>query len=165
MKPVAKVGIVFAGYIIAVAVAMLVLRVYVAATSSADRQTYGAMFAFGDDLLFLAVLGIAAIPATGAALYFLRSRRAFWVGLSVTALAVACTAVMAVVLFLGSRSGGGWAAIAPLRILVAPLFALFFLLAAAFAPMRSVRLRLLGASAIEMVAFVCVAFMWWHSRR
>ena len=67
MRPAAKAGIVVAGYVAAVAVASLVLRVYIAATSGPDRQTYGGMYAFGDSLLFLGVAGVAAIPATGAA--------------------------------------------------------------------------------------------------
>ena len=47
MRPAAKAGIVIAGYVAAVAVASLVLRVYIATTSGADRQTYGGMYAFG----------------------------------------------------------------------------------------------------------------------
>jgi len=36
------------------------------------------MYAFGDSVLFLGVLGVAAIPATGTALFFLRPRQGFW---------------------------------------------------------------------------------------
>jgi hypothetical protein len=53
----------------------------------------------------------------------------------------------------------------PLRILVAPLLALFFLLAGLFAPTRSARLCLASAAAIEVVAFVAVAGTWWVSGR
>lgn len=170
-RPAAKVGVIAAGYAIAVVIAMLVLRVYVAATSSVDRQASSGMSAFGDSLLFLAVLGVASIPATGAALFFLRSSRAFWRVLSVASLIIACTALMALTLSFGSSSAGAgtrlqaWGMVAPLRILAAPLLALFFLLSGLFAPTRSARLCLLGASAIEIVAFVSVAFTWWHSTR
>ena len=54
MKPVAKAGLVAIGYVAALAVALLVVGMYVARTSGPDRQSYGAMFAFGDSLLFLA---------------------------------------------------------------------------------------------------------------
>jgi len=63
-KPAAKLGIVAAGYVVALAIAALVTSVYVASTSGPDRQTYGGMYAFGDSVLFLGVFGVAAIPAT-----------------------------------------------------------------------------------------------------
>jgi len=53
----------------------------------------------------------------------------------------------------------------PLRILVAPLLALFFLLCGLFAPTRSARLCLASAAAIEVVAFVSVAATWWAGGR
>src|SRR5678816_4927434 len=130
VRPVAKAGIVVAGYVAAVAVASLVLRVYIAATSGADRQTYGGMYAFGDSLLFLGVAGVAAIPATGTALFFLRSHRGFWRVLSAGGLGTAATAILASGLFLAMRSANGhgalqsWAMLTPLRILVAPMLSL-----------------------------------------
>jgi len=169
-KPVAKMGVIAAGYCIAVVIAMLVVRVYIGATSSVDRQGAGGMSAFGDSLVFLAALGVAAIPATGAALFVLRSRPAFWRALSVGALIVACTALLALVLSVESARIAGtrlqvWGMAAPLRILIAPLLALFFLLSGLFAPTRSARLRLIGAAAIERIAFVAVALLWWRSSR
>src|SRR5207245_11279463 len=71
MRPLVKVGLVGAGYIGAFALASAVVTAYVAATSGPDRQNYGAMFAFGDDLLFLGVFGVAAVVPSGAALFFL----------------------------------------------------------------------------------------------
>lgn len=171
MRPVAKVGIVVAGYVAAVAVASLVLRIYIAATSGPDRQTDGGMYAFGDSLLFLGVAGVAAIPATGAALYSLRSHRGFWRVLSIGGLATAATAILASVLFHAMRSTTGHGVLqslamaTPLRILVAPLLALFFLLCGLFAPTRSARLCLASAAAIEVVAFVSVAGTWWAGGR
>src|SRR5438034_10033264 len=95
MRPLVKVGLVGAGYIGAFALASAVVTAYVGATSGPDRQNYGAMFAFGDDLLFLGVFGVAAVVPSGAALFFLRPYRSFWRVLSVTALVVATTAVAA----------------------------------------------------------------------
>jgi hypothetical protein len=169
LRPAAKVGVVAAGYGVAFAIAALVLSVYVAATSGPDRQTSSGMFAFGDSLVFLAVLGVASVPATGAALFFLRSRPAFWRVLSIGSLIVACTAVAAVVLAVASASPGAsprlqwWSVIVPLRILAAPLLALFFLLSGLFAPSRGARIGLLSASVVEFISFVCVAFSWWRS--
>jgi hypothetical protein len=170
LGPAAKVGVVMAGYVLAVAIAALVVRLYVAATSGVDRQLYAGMSAFGDSLVFLAALGVAAVPTTGAALYFLRSRRAFWVVLSAVSVIVACTAIVSVALLVGSTAVAArtalpsWSMLAPLRILVAPVLAVFSLLAAVFAQTRSSRLWLLGASATEIVSFAVVAVTWWGSR-
>ena len=167
LRPAAKIGIVAAGYVVAFGIATLVLSIYVAATSGPDRVTSSGMYAFGDSLVFLAVLGVAAVPATGAGLFFLRSRRTFWLVLSAGAVVVACTALVALVLAVGPTSlrMQTWAMLAPLRVLVAPLLALFFLLSAIFAPIRSARVGLLIASAIEAVSFAIVAFTWLLSSR
>ena len=171
MRPAAKAGIVVSGYVAAVIVASIIVRVYIAATSGPDRQTYGGMYAFGDSLLFLGVAGVAAIPVTGAALFFLRSHRGFWRILSIGGLGTAATAILASGLFLAVRSATGhgvlqsWAMLTPLRILVAPLLALFFLLAGLVAPTRSARISLASAAAVEIVAFVSVAYTWWVSGR
>lgn len=168
MRPAAKAGLVALGYVAAVAVAWLVLRIYVAATSDIDRQTYGGMSAFGDSLVFLAAFGLAAVPAAGAGLYFLRPRRAFWVALSVASLAVASTSLVAFLLYLVPIPVArpvlrSWVQLSPLRILAAPLFALFFLLSGLFAPTRSARLSLFVAGTVETVVFVSVAFTWFYS--
>ncbi len=171
MRPLVKVGLVGAGYIGAFALASAVVTAYVAATSGPDRQNYGAMFAFGDDLLFLGVFGVAAVVPSGAALFFLRPYRSFWRVLSVTALVVATTAVAAFFDDLAWRgsdarsAANAWSALASLRILIAPLFALAFLLSAVMAPSRSSRLALLVATAIEASVFAWVAFIWFHPFR
>jgi hypothetical protein len=166
MRPFAKAGFVAIGYIAAFAIAWLIVGIYVAATSSPDRQ--GGMSAFGDSLLFFAVFGLAAVPATGAALFFLRTRPAFWVTLSVLSLAVASTNLAACLTYVAPTAFDSgpllhsWSALATLRILVAPLFALFFLLSGLFAPNRSARISLLAASTIEVAVFASVAFTLFH---
>jgi hypothetical protein len=171
MRPAAKAGIVVAGYVAAVAAAAVVVRIYVTATSGLDRQAYGGMYAFGDSLLFLGVAGVAAVPATGAALFFLRARRGFWRVLSIGGLVTAATGILASVLFLATRAATGrgalqsWSMLTPLRILAAPMLALFFLLAGLFAPTRAARACLASAAAIELVAFAPVAYTWWTAGR
>src|SRR5882724_11785698 len=90
-----KVASVLGGYVVAFLIASAGVAIYVAATNGADRQTYGAMYDFGDSLLFLAVFGVAAVVPGGAALFFLRPYRGFWRALSVAALVIATTAVAA----------------------------------------------------------------------
>lgn len=168
MRPIAKAGLVAIGYIAAFAIALLVVSSYVAATSGPDRQSSSGMYAFGDSLLFLAAFGLAAVPATSAALFFLRPRRAFWVTLSVASLAVASTSLAAVLIYVApmafdSRSLlHSWSAFATLRILVAPLFAIFFALSGLFAPNRSARISLMAGATIEMAGFAYVAFTWFR---
>ena len=159
MKALAKVGLVGAGYISAVAIATAVVAVYIAATQGPDRRDYAAMFDFGDSLLFLGVFGLAAVLPTGAALFFLRPYRRFWRLLSIVALVMAATALAAFVAMLAWRAAGGrsgasaWAALASLRILVAPVFGLAFAVSAVFAPSRNPRLALLAATAAEALVF------------
>src|SRR5262249_10185139 len=84
--------------------------IYIASTSGPDRQTYGAMYDFGDSILFLAVLAVAAVPATGAALFFLRPHRSFWLAICVAAPAVAVPALVAMIQYVAGQGAAGAAA-------------------------------------------------------
>ena len=161
-----KIGLIAAGYIGAFLIAFGIVALYVASTSGPDRQLYSGMYAFGDSLLFLGVFGLAAVPPTGAALFFLRPYRSFWRALSVAALVTATTGFGALVVYLAGRTHDAisiihsWSPLAVLRIFVAPLFALAFILSGVFAPSRSCRVALFVASLIEVVIFLYVAVVW-----
>ena len=73
------------------------------ATSTPDRQTYAAMYAFGDSLLFLAVFGVAALVPTGAACFFLRPYPAFWRAITTAAIALTVTAAAALAAYLAGQ--------------------------------------------------------------
>ncbi|OHC65369.1 MAG: hypothetical protein A3H93_18320 [Rhodocyclales bacterium RIFCSPLOWO2_02_FULL_63_24] len=60
---------------------------------------------------------------------------------------------------------GTWSSLSPLRVLLAPLFAIGFLLAVIFAPTRVTRAALLGATVSEVVVFVCVVLIWTEAFR
>src|SRR6185369_14182295 len=143
----------------ALVVASVAVGIYIAATSGPDRQDYAGMFAFGDFILFLAVFGLAAVPASGAALFFLRPNRSFWRVASVVALAIATTGIAALASYLLSQSTdarsflGVWTALSPLRILLAPLCAVAFFLAGLFAPTRSSEVAFLVAATVEAAVF------------
>jgi hypothetical protein len=166
MKPLAKVGIVAGAYGLAFVMACVVVAVYVAATSGPDRQTYAAMYDFGDSLLFLGVLGVATVPGTAVALFFLRPVRSFWIVLPVVAVAIASTGLAAMLVHLAQQQVAagsalhGWSALAVLRILVAPVFVLLFLVSALVAPSRGSRMALFAACAIEATAFSWIALLW-----
>jgi hypothetical protein len=171
MRPLGKVGLVVAGYVVAFLVAFAAVAIHVAAPSGPDRQGSSGMYAFGDVLLFLVVLAGAAVPSTAAALFLLRSYRSFWLLLSVVALGIAATGLVALMDYVASRTADAgsivhaWSALAVLRILGAPLFALVFLLSGLFAPKRSSRVALLVATAIEAGVFAYVAFIWFYPFR
>jgi len=160
--------LVIAGYVAAFIVACVVVAIYIAATDGPDRQDSAGMFAFGDSILFLATFGLAAIPATSAALFFLRPKRSFWRVAAVVALAITTTGIAALVDYLLPRSPnadsyvGALSALSPLRILLAPLCAIAFFLSGLFAPVRSCRIAFLSATAIEVVVFVSVALILLH---
>jgi len=161
--------LVLAGYAIAFLIAAAVMYAHIKATSGPEWQGDSGMLAFGDSVLFAGTFCLAAIPATAAALYWLRPVEAFWRIASIAALAIAATAAAAALVYLvprptpaGSGPLGYWPVLAPLRILAAPGFALASWLALIFAPTRSARLAFLTAAAIETVSFLSVSVIWWR---
>jgi hypothetical protein len=171
LRPRTKVALVGLGYIGALAIAFAAVSLYIAVTNGPDRQTYAAMFAFGDSLLFLAVFGVAALVPTGAGFFFLRPYRPFWRVLSVGAVVIATTGVAAFFRFLAARgigphaAGNVWTTFAVLRVLIAPLFALTFVVSALFAPSRRPRIALLVATAVEAFVSLGYGLIWFHPFR
>ena len=168
MRTPVKVGLVVAGHVGAFGVASAVVAAHVAMTNGPDRQGASGMYAFGDSLFFLAAFGVAAVPATGAALFFLRPYRRFWLGLSVAAIVIATTGLAALVSYVGGRSAGPGSALqylaglAVLRILMAPLCASAFFLSALLAPNRSSRIALAVAALAETVVIIYMALIWFQ---
>jgi hypothetical protein len=168
MKSSSKIIVVLAGYLLALVIAWVVVTMYVAATSGPDRQTYGAMFDFGDSILFLGVFALASLPATGAGLFFLRRYQVFWRVLAVAAVVSAVTGIVVLVDMLMSRNGtagavlGRWSMVSPIRVFAAPALALVTLLCGWLAPTRFTRLAFLCVAAVETIVFVWVALIWFH---
>jgi len=161
-----KIGSVVSGYVAAFVIASAVTAVRVALTSGPDAAAYSGMLAFGDAFLWLNVFGICASVPTAAALYFLRPYRRFWELVGLTAVVVAATGVMSAVLYYFGRAAegleflGAWAQISPLRMLIAPLLALIFLVCALVAPRGSPRIALLLAALMEMVVTGYIGLVW-----
>jgi len=155
----AKLAVVAAGYLGAILAALGIVALYVASTSGPDRQASSGMYAFGDSLLFLGVFGLAAVPATAAGLFFLRPCLPFWRALAVAAVAIAATGLAALGVCVAARAADAgpalhsWSAVAVLRILVAPVVALAFLVSGAFAPRPAARIALGAATVSEAVVF------------
>jgi hypothetical protein len=165
MKPFLKVGVVAVGYIAAVLVASVAVGIRLANKSGADAQASSGMYAFGDALLFVAVFAGAALVPTGAALFFLRPYRHIWTVLSALGLSVAVTGLTAAALFAIGRHAAPsplatWAGLSVLRILVAPLLALTFLVCTVLSPYRFPRLAFLAASVMEAAVSAYGGFVW-----
>jgi hypothetical protein len=159
--------IVVGGYGFALLAASAVTGAHVVATSGPTWQGSSGMLAFGDTTLFVGVLAVTAMPATCAALFFLRPVRRFWHVASIVAIAIAATGLAALVYYLvspGSEAAlGPWPALALIRILLAPLLSATSFFALLFAPTRSARVALLAASVMEAGVFAWAALAWWRS--
>jgi hypothetical protein len=165
MKSSLKVTMVGGGYLAAFLVASAAVAIRLASTRGADAQAASGMFAFGDSVLFVAVFGVLALVPTGGALYFLRPYRRFWMVLSLLCLAVAVTGLTAAILFAVGRHAASsplatLAGLSVLRILVAPLLALTFLVCALFTPYRSPRFAFLAATAMEALVTAFAGAVW-----
>ena len=168
MKGSRRVAIVVLGYLAAFAGAWVVVFIYIAATNTADRQTSQGMYAFGDTMVFLGAFGLASLPASAAALFFLRDNRLFWVVLSATSLAVAATGIASAIAYVVRFDHSySWlqtlSLLSPLRLLTAPLLAMAFLLSGLMAPARLPRVVLFLAAAAEAAIFMAVPFQWFRT--
>jgi hypothetical protein len=166
MKPVVKISVVGAGYVAAIILACAAVAIRVARLSGPDAQAAGGMYAFGDSVLFVAVFGVAALVPTGAALFFLRPYRAFWYAISGLGLIVAGTGVVAAALYAFGRHAAEpsplaiWAALSVLRILIAPVLALTFLVATVLSPYRVSRFAFLVATVMEASVTAYAVLVW-----
>jgi hypothetical protein len=159
MRTSAKMGLIAAGYVAALAVAGAAVAVNASWTAGPGRQASSGMSAFGDSLLFLAVFGAAAVPPTVGALVFLRPYPRFWRVLAIAAVVTAATGLASLAICVATRTAVAGSAIqsssalAVLRILAAPLFALAFLVSGVVAPRWPARIALCAATVSEVVAF------------
>ena len=166
MNAFARTGLVAAGYAGAFLLASAATAVRMAMTSGPEAQASSGMYAFGDSVVFVAVFGLAALLPTAVGLYFLRPYRMFWQALGVLALFVAATGVSAVALFELERQFPGpsvlviMGAVSVLRILVAPLIAITFMVCGLLSPHRMPRLMLLGAAAAEALVACYGVIVW-----
>lgn len=124
------------------------------------------MYAFGDMVVFLGAFALASLPATGAALFFLRGKPWFWTVLAPIAVGVAMTGVVWVLAchFVPYNGAHGlirtFSLLFPLRVLAAPMFAMVFLLSALMAPARRLRNAMFLATAAEALIFLATSFRW-----
>jgi len=162
MTRLSRLGLVFAGYGMALLVAIAAF--YLLSWLRMHQDASGGMQAFGDSLLIIGLFGILALVPTALAFYFLRSSGIFWNVFSIASLAFAATGAVAAVM-IGRPLHPSWAVLFQglsglLIILGAPLLGFGFLIAALIAPIRRSRWILVSAAAIEVTvsayAFYCL---------
>jgi hypothetical protein len=163
-----RLALVTAGYLAALVLAVVAVAAHSLLTDSTDPQASGGMSAFGDAVLFVFVFGLAALLPTAAALLFLRRAQGFWTFLSVGALLVAATAVVALVLYSVGKQAAApdgsalewWAGLSVLRLLLTPVLSAAFLLCLLLAPDQRSRRKLFVAMAAEGSAGAIVILYW-----
>jgi len=160
-----KTVLVLAGYGAAVVLASAAVEARIALQNPADVQGSPGMYAFGDMMFFLfAFCACAALP-TAAALWFLRRAERFWSFLSSSAMLLAATGLFALLVYyagihhpIGSPLALA-AALAVLRLLVAPVLAGASLLGLLLAPSPKIRSGFFRSMIAELV---CAAGIFVH---
>ena len=166
MRPLLKVSVVLAGYVATFVLASMVVAVRVALASEPDAQASSGMYAFGDAALWVAVVGTVGPLPTGLALFFLRPVRTSWTLLAGVGLVVAATGAAALILYIVGRAAtppsvlSAAAALTPLRMLPAPLFAVAFLVGGLISPYQAPRWTLWAAAGVEIVVSGYIGIVW-----
>ena len=161
MKKSVKIGIVIAGYILALVGAFVLTYIRELAAQGTDAQASQGMFGFGQDILFLLVFGGLALIPTVLAFYFLRSSEKFWNRFAVLCLAFSIGGVLIVIAnaWINANGGYGSSSIAAVLSLFgvlgmfgAPLLIVGFLILAVIAPSARSRFLLLTSAGFEILA-------------
>lgn len=156
LRPAVKIGIVLAGFALALVVALVAMGIR-AHLNAADPSQ--GMQAFGDMVLGMVVFtGLALLPL-GLGLYWLRPVTRFWTILAAAAAGYALTGPLALLVSGPLRfSLGNWALFGDIRIGTMPLSALVVATCALFAPSQRLRVILLGAAVLDGAVFAGVIF-------
>ena len=170
MNKFVKIGIVIAGYILALIGAFVVTYIRELATQGTDVQASQGMFAFGQSMLFLLVFGVLALIPTVLAFYFLRSSEKFWNWFAVLSLAFSIMGLVVVIAnaVMNANDANTLSSFAAVLSLIgvlgvfgAPLLIIGFLILAVIAPSAHPRLLLLASAGLEILAelYILVNFL------
>jgi len=157
-----RLGIVLAGYALAMIVSGVVVALFDWRFTPADNQAMGGMIAGGEMMLGVAVFAVLSLVPTALALYFLRHQRALGSAFSTAGLAfslIGLVAVLAPVATGWTAPRAPWLALVELvglaQMLGAPITIAGFALFAALAPSGGPRRRWVAATVIEVVIGAC----------
>ncbi len=152
-----RIGCIFLGLVVALAVAWIAVELRQRATQGPDALASSGMYAFGDLVLGVGVFGVLALVPMALTLYWLRPVARFWSALQWGAILFAltgCLAVAASIWALQSRSA--WLILAHARIGLMPLGALALLMCTVFAPQARQRWLLLATAIGDGALFAAI---------
>ena len=150
--PLCKTSIVAGGYALGALIAGLAVLGAMLLSGPSSVDDCGGAVIMGSALLFCGVFTVATIPSACGGFYFLRGTRGFWNLFAPAALVFAASGLvaLALIIFMPLTMPAG---LSFPRILIAPVAGLGFFLGGIFAPTKQHRMALLGATALEVVAF------------
>jgi hypothetical protein len=161
MKPWKKVGIVLAGYGLALIASVVSVVIYDSHFTAADNQTSGGMIAGAELIYGTGVFLLVALAPTGLALWFVRKSRPVWTWFTGLGLAFAVLGLAAVLFTLTIHEPPRavfteiTSVIGVAQMLGSPLWVGGFALFAWLAPAPDLRRGLLVAAVIEVAVAAC----------
>ena len=159
----ARLGIVLAGYALALVASGVAVAVYDRRFTPADNNTMGGMIAGGEMMYGCGMFLFLSIAPTALGLWFLRASRRFWSALSIVVLGFAAVGLLSAAVALVTRSApqSSWLALLAfvglMQMLSSPFWIGGFGLFAWLAPERVFRRRIMAAVGIEVLVAACAA--------
>ncbi len=154
LRPAAKIGIVLAGFTVALMIATATMAIRQGLNANDPSQ---GMQAFGDVVLGVAVFSVLAVGPAGLGLYWLRPVTRFWDLLANVAIACSLTSPVAIIVSGPLRALlGNWALLGDLRFATLPVSSLAWATCTVFAPATRLRWLFLGAALVDAALFVGV---------
>lgn len=170
MSRTGKIGLVCAGYALALVAGGVAGHLYNVKVSKLPYDTSGGMYAGGELMSELAAFLVVALAPTLVALWFLRGNRRLWQAIALSSLAFAAVGLLAVLMSLVVREPFGNPVLMLLsllgiaQLLGVPFWTAAFVLFAFVAPQGSARRMLVVAVGLELVIGVCAAIHWFLPR-
>ena len=161
-----KVLLVGGGYATAIVAWIVGAWLYNVRVSALPYDTSGGMYAFGELTSSLAAFLVVALPTTALWLWFLRGNHGFWNVVGIACVAFAASGLLAVLSTpilhtTPSHIGSLLLDVVKLaQLLGVPFWLAAFAMFAFLAPSRESRLKLMIATAIELVIGVCALVHW-----
>jgi hypothetical protein len=165
-----KVGLVCAGYALALVASVVAGYLYNARMAAMPYDTSGGMYAGGEFITVVGVFFVVALVPTLLALWFVRGNVTLWWVTGIASLGFASAGVLALLtpLVINESSRNPWLALVSLvsltQLLGMPLWTVAFALFAFLAPTPPTRRLMVAAIGVELVNGVCAAIHWFVPR-
>jgi hypothetical protein len=156
-----KLGVVLAGYVLALVVSFVVVALWDRHFTAQDNQTMGGMIAGGEVIFFIGLFLLGSLPPTGLGLWFLRRHRPSWEVFTWLGLVFAAAGLLSMLAMFPRPLDpqAPWLLVANVfsigQLFGSPLFIAGFALFALLAPARDLRRRMVVAAGMEVLALGC----------